>query len=222
MGIIATNVEKVLGEPPTRVLKNISVDIKDGEFIALTGRSGSGKSTLLYLLSSLDNPTEGKVEIDGADVTHMKKDDLYRFRNENMGFVFQFHYLISELTALQNVLLPAKKYDLEHERIDHAKKLLVDFGLDGKFDRLPRELSGGEQQRVSIARALVMEPKYIFADEPTGSLDTINGDLVMDIIKEVNQRLKTTVVMVTHDPDFAALAQRKIFLVDGQVVKEAT
>ena len=107
----------------------------------------------------------------------MKKDDLYRFRNENMGFVFQFHYLISELTAWQNVLLPAKKYDLEHERIDHAKKLLVDFGLDGKFDRLPRELSGGEQQRVSIARALVMEPKYIFADEPTGSLDTINGDL---------------------------------------------
>jgi lipoprotein-releasing system ATP-binding protein len=219
MSIEVKKVGKVLGEPPTQVLSDISLKIQDGEFVALTGRSGSGKSTLLYLLSSLDHPSTGNVQIDGHDIRSMKNDELLRFRNMKMGFIFQFHYLVAELSALENVLLPARKYHLESERRDKAEKLLNDFGLEGKFHRLPRQLSGGEQQRVAIARALVMDPAYLFADEPTGSLDSVNGDLVMDIIRSTNRQLKTTTIMVTHDPDFAALAQRQIFLADGKIVE---
>ncbi|MFL5814152.1 MAG: ABC transporter ATP-binding protein [Bdellovibrionia bacterium] len=219
MGIVADRVGKVVGEPPTRVLSDISISIDDGEFVALTGRSGSGKSTLLYILSSLDNPTEGRILISGLDFAQMPSEELYRFRNEQMGFVFQFHYLLAELTTLENVLMPARKYGREQERRDYAKDLLSQFGLGEKMHRLPRQLSGGEQQRVAIARALVMEPRYLFADEPTGSLDTLNGDIVMRIIREANEKKKTTVVLVTHDPDFAAQAQRQIHLVDGKLAR---
>lgn len=218
MSIQVENVGKVLGEPPTQVLSNISLSIRNGEFVALTGRSGSGKSTLLYLLSSLDHPSTGKVLIDGHDIRGMNNEDLLRFRNEKMGFIFQFHYLVSELSALENVLLPTRKYHMEKKRREHAETLLKDFGLKEMLHRLPRQLSGGEQQRVAIARALVMEPAYLFADEPTGSLDSVNGDLVMGIIREANQRLKTTTIMVTHDPDFAASAERQIYLADGKIV----
>ncbi len=221
MGIVAHGVGKVIGEPPTRVLTDISLEIGDGEFIALTGRSGSGKSTLLYILSTLDRPSEGAVEIDGRDVNRLEHHELYRFRNQAMGFVFQFHYLFAELTALENVLLPARKAGRAEELTAHATSLLAQFGLGDKTNRLPRELSGGEQQRVAIARALVMKPRYLFADEPTGSLDTVNGEIVMDIIRTSNEKLGTAVVMVTHDPDFAKLARRQIHLVDGRVVGAA-
>jgi putative ABC transport system ATP-binding protein/lipoprotein-releasing system ATP-binding protein len=218
MSIIARNVSKVVGEPPNQVLSDITLEIRDGEFVALTGRSGAGKSTLLYLLSSLDPVSTGVVEIAGRDVGRMTEPELCQFRNESMGFVFQFHYLIAELTALENVLLPARRNAQEVQRSAHARRLLEQFGLADKSGRLPRELSGGEQQRVAIARALVMEPKYLFADEPTGNLDSANGETVMQIIRESNTKLGTTVVMVTHDAGFANMAKRQIDLADGRIV----
>lgn len=186
-----------------RVLRGITLDIQEGEFVAVTGRSGSGKSTLLYLLSSLDRPSEGGVEIDGADLSLLTGDSLSRFRNEKIGFVFQFHFLLSELTALENVLMPARKTGRQTERAPYARRLLEQFGLGDKTHRLPRQLSGGESQRLAIARALVMEPRYLFADEPTGSLDSINSDLVIQLLRDSNKSLGTTIVMVTHDPDYA-------------------
>jgi ABC-type lipoprotein export system ATPase subunit len=220
MGIIARQVGKLIGSPPVRVLDQVSLEIRDGEFVSLTGRSGSGKSTLLYLLSSLDSVSEGKVEISGHDLARMDSESLHRFRNLEMGFVFQFHYLLAELSAIDNVLMPARKSRTQVARRPHAEALLEQFGLGDKMNRLPRQLSGGEQQRVAIARSLVMEPRYLFADEPTGALDTVNGEKVMDIIREVNRTRATTVVMVTHDPDFARLAQRQIRLADGRIVSD--
>lgn len=214
MSIVARNVGKAIG--PTQVLKDISLEIRDGEFVSLTGRSGAGKSTLLYLLSTLDAASEGAIEIENRTIQRMSASELCRFRNEKMGFVFQFHFLIAELTALENILLPARKYGQELQRKALAESLLERFGLGGKGGRLPRQLSGGEMQRVAIARALVMEPRYLFADEPTGSLDTANGELVMDIIRDAH-RGGMTVVLVTHDPDFAAQAERRIHLVDGKI-----
>ena len=207
----------MIGDPTTRILSGINLEIKDGEFLALTGRSGSGKSTLLYLLSTLDKVSEGEVEINGQKVNTMPSDALHSFRNLKMGFIFQFHYLLAELNALENVLMPARKSGREEEREDYAHTLLKQFDLDDKMHRLPRQLSGGEQQRVAIARALGMEPQYLFADEPTGSLDSVNGENVMNIIRDVNERLKVTVIMVTHEADFARLARRQVHLVDGRV-----
>jgi lipoprotein-releasing system ATP-binding protein len=217
MSIVSQNLIKKIGTPANQILSNINVEIKEGEFVALTGRSGSGKSTLLYLLSSLDTSFEGNVIIDGHDVKSLNANDLNKFRNEKMGFVFQFHYLIAELNALENMLLAARKFKREKERKPFAKELLNRFGLSDKAHRLPRELSGGEQQRVAIARALVMQPRYLFADEPTGSLDTVNGEIVMKILHETNEKDNTTVVMVTHDVDFARRAHRKVHLTDGRI-----
>ncbi len=215
MGILIQNINKKLGDPPNHILKNISFKIEDGEFIALTGRSGSGKSTLLYVISSLDPATSGEVIIDNQNLNKLSKEDLHRFRNLNMGFVFQFHYLLPELTAIENILMPARKFEKEKILKNKAQELLQTFGLENKADRLPRQLSGGEQQRVAIARSLIMNPKYLFADEPTGNLDSQNGQIVMDIFKKINKENKTTIVFVTHDPGFASLATRQIVLVDG-------
>ncbi|OGX05558.1 MAG: ATP-binding protein [Omnitrophica WOR_2 bacterium GWA2_47_8] len=217
MSIIAKHVGKTIGEPPTRILTDISLEIRDGEFLALTGRSGSGKSTLLYLLSSLDTPSEGDIEIEGRKVSRMETETLHRFRNETMGFIFQFYYLLADLNVVENVLMPARKPGKENEKRPYAESLLERFGLADKMHRLPRQLSGGEQQRVAIARALVMEPKYVFADEPTGSLDSVNGENVMNLIQYANEKLKTTIIMVTHEQDFARLAKRQIQLVDGKI-----
>jgi putative ABC transport system ATP-binding protein/lipoprotein-releasing system ATP-binding protein len=221
MGIIARGVFKHVGEPPVRIIDNVSLEIRDGEFVSLTGRSGSGKSTLLYLLSSLDSVSSGVVELSGQDLSQIRPEELNRFRNEKMGFVFQFHYLIAELTAFENVLFPARRSGQGEVRKQRAKELLDAFGLDNKHDRLPRQLSGGEQQRVAIARALIMEPQYLFADEPTGALDSASGESVMQILREANTKLGTTLIMVTHDPDFAALAGRQIHLADGHVVEQS-
>ena len=218
MSIVAQNLGKKIGTPSNQILANINTEIKEGEFVALTGRSGSGKSTLLYLLSSLDTAYEGGVAIDGHEVKLLSANHLNKLRNEKMGFVFQFHYLIAELTALENMLLAARKFNREKERKPYALELLNRFGLSGKENRLPRELSGGEQQRVAIARALVMQPRYLFADEPTGSLDTVNGEIVMSILQETNKKDKTTVLMVTHDAEFASRADRKIHLTDGRII----
>jgi putative ABC transport system ATP-binding protein/lipoprotein-releasing system ATP-binding protein len=217
MGIVVKNVGKAIADPPTRILTDVSLEIHDGEFVALTGKSGAGKSTLLYILSSLDNPSEGSVEIAGQNIMAMTPDELYRFRNQNMGFVFQFHYLIAELTAIENVLMPAMKFHEEKKRRARAEMLLEQFGLKDKSNRYPRQLSGGEQQRLAIARSLIMEPKYLFADEPTGSLDTVNAEVVMKILENCSRKDGMTVIMVTHDPDFANTAERQIRLADGRI-----
>ena len=217
MALVLRNVGKSFGAPPTTVLQGISLTIDDGEFVALTGRSGSGKSTLLYLASTLDTASTGEVELDGRDTAKMTSRELHEFRNRRMGFIFQFHYLLPDLTSLENVLMPALKSGERSLREPAARKLLGEFGLSDKLHRLPSQLSGGEQQRVAIARALIMEPQYLFADEPTGNLDSVNGATVMDIIRRVNKDHGTTVIMVTHDPDFAAQARRQVHLVDGRI-----
>lgn len=217
MGITARQVGKTLGDPPLRILADISFEVGNGEFVAITGRSGSGKSTLLYLLSTLDHCTEGHIELDGQDTGRLPPDVLSRMRNRDIGFVFQFHYLLSELTALENALMPARKAGEEVQRTSYAKELLHEFGLGERLTHFPRQLSGGELQRLAIARALVMQPRYLFADEPTGSLDSANGDLVMKIFQDINKKRGTTILMVTHDPDYARIATRQIHLVDGRL-----
>ena len=217
MGIVLKNIYKAFGEVSNPIIKNISFELKDGEFVSLTGKSGSGKSTLLYLISTLDNPTSGVVELQGKDIAQMDSRTLHHFRNANMGFIFQYHYLLPEFTALENVLMPTIKPGLAQEKRKLAIELLERFDLKDRMQNLPSQLSGGETQRVAIARALIMNPQYIFADEPTGSLDSINAKIVMDILAEINRNEGCTIIYVTHDADFAALAQKEILLVDGEI-----
>jgi putative ABC transport system ATP-binding protein/lipoprotein-releasing system ATP-binding protein len=217
MGIVAEGLGKVVGNPATRILADVNLGIERGEFVALTGRSGSGKSTLLHLLGSLDRPSEGRVSLDGVDLGGLGARDLDAYRNLRMGFVFQFHYLIAELSAFENVLLPARKSGQAKARRARAQNLLKQVGLEGKEGRLPRQLSGGEQQRVAVARALVMEPEYLFADEPTGALDSANGARIMEILKDEHSRRGMTVVLATHDRDIAHSAPRQVRLADGKI-----
>ncbi|WP_415064274.1 ABC transporter ATP-binding protein [Bdellovibrio sp.] len=208
---------KEFGTPPQRILHDLSFTIGDGEFVSISGRSGSGKSTLLYIISTLDSATQGQVLIDGRDIGTMNIEQVHHFRNKNVGFVFQFHYLLPELTALENVLLPARNLGLIQEKTKMAESLLEELNVIKQKDKLPSQMSGGEQQRVAIARALIMQPRYIFADEPTGNLDTRNADIVMQILKRTNKELGTTIALVTHEPDFAAQADREIYLIDGRL-----
>lgn len=217
MGLEVKNIQKFFGDPPTAVLKGVSHHIDDGEMVAITGRSGSGKSTLLYVMSTLDSPSSGEVLIDGMNMGTISEKQLHHTRNTRIGFVFQFHYLLPELTVLDNVLMPARKKNLEGVKKKEAQDLLQQVGLASKESRLATQLSGGEQQRVAIARALIMGPKYLFADEPTGNLDSVNGKIVMDLFKRINQEQKTTLVFVTHDEAYAKLAGREIRLADGLI-----
>ncbi len=212
------NIIKSFPNTPTPVLKGITLKIEDGDFVSLVGKSGSGKSTLLYIISTLDTPSEGEIFYDSKNLKDFRPEEIYQLRNRNIGFVFQFHYLLTELTAIENILLPARKANEVEKRRDFAMNLLNTVGLEGKAHRYPAELSGGEQQRLAIARALVMEPKYIFADEPTGNLDSANGKIIMDLFKKFNQEKGTTIIYVTHDVDFAEIAKRKINLIDGKLV----
>lgn len=215
------NICKDLGSPPQKILSGISFDIERGQFVALKGRSGSGKSTLLYILSTLDDPTSGRLCLDGADVDKMDAEELHRFRNEKIGFVFQYHYLLPELSALENVLMPARKRRVEKAKEAYARELLDMFDLAGKHNSRPGQLSGGQNQRVAIARALIMQPSFLFADEPTGSLDSINSERVFNSLERVNRNFGTTIVMVTHDDEFSKKAQRIIELKDGCVVDDS-
>ncbi len=215
MAIVAIDLFKDFTNPPTKVLKNVNLTIENGDFVAITGRSGSGKTTLLYLLSTLDNPSQGRIEIDGQNPLKMSEDELHSFRNQNIGYVFQFHYLLPELTVLENVLLPARKMNLLKNREAYAIELLKKFGLEERMHYFPNQISGGEQQRAAIARALVMKPKYIFADEPTGNLDSANAKVVIELLREVNRETGATVIMVTHEAEFAEQAKRQVVMVDG-------
>ena len=202
-----------------RALDDVSVEIERGDFVAITGPSGSGKSTLINLVGCLDVPSEGEVYINGRLVNGLSGNELSRIRRENIGFVFQSFNLLPRLTALENVMLAMAlggKLN-RRERDERGRGLLEMVGLEGKEESFPNELSGGEAQRVAIARALANDPGIILADEPTGNLDSRSGRQVLDILKELNQLLKVTVVVVTHDESIASEAHRRVQLKDGRV-----
>lgn len=220
MTILGKKIVKEFGDPAIRVLHGLDFEIKSGEFVSISGRSGSGKSTLLYIISTLDDPSSGQLIIDEKDVGKMSAKELHAFRNLQVGFIFQFHYLLEELTALENVLLPARNLKQDIKLTGRAHELLESFGIEDKANSFPKQMSGGEQQRVAIARALLMKPKYIFADEPTGNLDSHNALNVMETLRQVNKTDGTTVLLVTHEPDFSKMADREILLRDGRIVDE--
>ncbi|CAM3681332.1 lipoprotein releasing system ATP-binding protein LolD [Flavobacterium saliperosum S13] len=203
-----------------KVLDNITMSVDHGEFVSIVGKSGCGKSTLLYLLSTMDTDYEGQVLIHEELVTGQSDIDLARIRNEKIGFVFQFHYLLSEYTVLKNVMLPGLKLqqyseaEIEHRAMDHLKTL----GMQDQALKMPNQLSGGQKQRVAIARALINDPLIIMGDEPTGNLDKKNSDLVFDIFKELTQEHNQTLLVVTHDADFAGRTNRIITMEDGKII----
>jgi lipoprotein-releasing system ATP-binding protein len=218
--IKVSEVRKSLGEPPTEILKGISFDIEERDFVALKGRSGSGKSTLLYILSTLDEPTSGSISIFDRNIRDLSSDELHYIRNTQIGYVFQFHYLLPELSALENIQMPAMKLGVPEANRDRAMELLDLVGLGHRPNNLPRQLSGGECQRVAIARSLMMKPKLLFADEPTGNLDSKNSDMIFSIFRSINEKLNTTIVMVTHDEELAKQTNRIIELKDGLVIDD--
>ncbi|MGH9599540.1 MAG: ABC transporter ATP-binding protein [Terracidiphilus sp.] len=202
------------------ILKGIDLSIPAGQFIAIVGASGSGKSTLLGLLAGLDTPSSGEIWLDGAPIHNLAESELAAVRGRKIGFVFQSYQLIQTLTALENVLLPYE-LNLEGSGLDQARRLLGEVGLRERADHYPVQLSGGEQQRVALARAFVVNPPIVMADEPTGNLDSANGRLVLDLLLDRNRRAGTTLVLVTHDPEIAARADRKIVLKDGMIVEDS-
>ena len=203
-----------------QVLKDISFDVEKGEFTTLVGKSGSGKSTLLYVLSTMDTDYKGQLVIDGQLTGSMTKDELAGLRNEKIGFVFQFHYLLSDFSCLQNVMLPALKLGkLSHQEIEErAYKKLEMLGLSDQALKLSSKLSGGQQQRVAIARALINDPLIIMGDEPTGNLDKKNSEIVFDIFKELADRYNQSLLIVTHDNEFALRTKRIIEMEDGRIL----
>jgi lipoprotein-releasing system ATP-binding protein len=216
----AENLNKYFHEPEDfHVLQDISFSVNKGEFVPIIGKSGSGKSTLLYLLSTLDTDYTGKITINDVTVTGKSQNDLAKFRNENIGFVFQFHFLLPEFSALENVMLPALKLDkLSREEIEtNAMGKLKQLDMDGFAHKLSGKLSGGQQQRVAIARSLINDPAIIMADEPTGNLDSVNTGIVFDIFHALSQNNGITILTVTHDLDFAKGADRVIEMVDGKI-----
>ena len=204
----------------TEVLKSVSLAVEPGEFVSIVGRSGSGKTTLLNVLSTLLYPDSGSVRFQGRDLASLPDAKLNRLRHGDFSVVFQFHYLLPYLTALENTLLPFMHSlkPVSAERTRQAREALRLVGLEGKEGRLPNMLSGGEQQRVAIARALAKSSSILFADEPTGSLDKATGQGVMQLIRDLNKQHGLAVVMVTHDPEYAAYADRTIAMEDGRVV----
>lgn len=207
------------GTEDLTILDNVSIDIPDGQFVALTGASGSGKSTLLGLIAGLDSPSSGTITIDGDEVTAMPEDALAELRSEKIGFVFQSFHLIPSLTAFENILIPMEIRGIRDAR-DRAEMLLADVDLANRGHHYPTELSGGEQQRVAIARAFANQPKILLADEPTGNLDSRNGKHIFDLMTGLHSARNVTLVLVTHDGQLAAQAERQIVLKDGRVVSD--
>ena len=205
-----------LGNQTIEVLKGISIEIKKGEFVALMGPSGSGKSTLLNILGLLDIPTSGKYTLDGKNVESLNSDNLADIRNQKLGFIFQSFNLLPKISALENVVLPS--IFSERDNTEEAVSLLEKLGLSDRLDHLPNELSGGQRQRVAIARSLINAPEILFADEPTGNLDSKSGKEVLDIILDLNKKENKTIIMVTHDDNISELADRIVFIKDGYLV----
>ncbi|MGQ9888395.1 MAG: ABC transporter ATP-binding protein [Aggregatilineales bacterium] len=219
--VTALTRELPMGKITVHALRGVDLTVYPGEMVSIVGPSGSGKSTLLGLIGGLDSPTHGTIEIDGVDITRMNEDRLTEIRNEKIGFIFQFFNLIPTLTALENVALPiqfARKPRFRPEA--RARELLEMLGVGDRLHHRPAELSGGQQQRVAIARALANNPPLILADEPTGNLDSESGQLVLDALKRIQREAGTTVVIVTHDPDIAQVADRTVRLVDGRIVHD--
>ncbi|VTU21856.1 ABC transporter ATP-binding protein [Variovorax sp. RA8] len=207
------------GEVPVTLVEDVSLEIDRGEFVCVMGPSGSGKSSLLYLLGLLDVPTQGRIWIDGQDTSAFDEDRLADFRLARLGYVFQFHFLLPEFSALDNVSLPIRKLGRlsDREAVARASELLDQFGLEGHHRKKPSQLSGGQRQRVAIARALANDPLVILADEPTGNLDSVASTNVRDILRSLTRELHKSVVAVTHDTDFASVADRRIGIVDGRI-----
>ena len=207
------------GARRVEILKGITMTIPAGQFVAILGASGSGKSTLLGLLAGLDTPSSGDIWLDGIPIHNLAEAELAAVRGEKIGFVFQSYQLIETLTALENVLLPYE-LNVEGSGIAQARRLLGEVGLSERLDHYPIQLSGGEQQRVALARAFIVEPPIVMADEPTGNLDSANGRMVLDLLLERNRKAGTTLVLVTHDPEIASRADRKIVLRDGLILED--
>ncbi|MHB8174712.1 MAG: ABC transporter ATP-binding protein [Nitrospirota bacterium] len=209
-----------MGDAEVAVLKGIDLDIPKGEMLSIVGASGVGKSTLLHVIGALDKPTSGQVLYDGRDVFSMSDGELASFRNKNIGFVFQFHHLLPEFSALENVLIPSMIGGIEPGKArNRAEALLDEVGLSGRLMHRPGELSGGEQQRVAIARALMSEPKVILADEPTGNLDTHTAQSVHELLKKLNKEKGLTSIIVTHNEKLAGMGDRIIRMVDGIIYR---
>lgn len=218
--IVLDKINKSYGEQVVvQVLFDIDLSIKSGQFTAFIGPSGSGKSTLLNIIGLLEAPTSGKVILDGQDISGLGKDELAACRNEKIGFIFQFHYLLPEFTALENVLIPywISKGRPPKEVVGRAMYLMERIGIEQYGGKYPNQLSGGQQQRVAIARSLINQPKIIFADEPTGNLDSKTSGMVMELLREIVREDKSNLVMVTHDRDIAAGSDRVIEIVDGRI-----
>ncbi len=198
-----------------KVLKGIDLLINSGEKVALMGPSGAGKSTLIHILGLMDKPTSGNVLIDDKDITSFSPAKLAKMRKENIGFVFQFHYLLADFTVMENILMPV--WDDRKTKKEYALNMLETMGLTDRANHMPNELSGGEQQRVALARALINNPKILFADEPTGNLDRQTGEKIESLMFKMCSKLKTTLLVVTHSQELANLADRQIKIVDGKI-----
>lgn len=220
--IVCNNINKSFGQ--LHVLKDINLRINKGEVVSIVGASGAGKSTLLQIMGSLLPPTSGEVIIDGTDISKLRGDSLASFRNSKIGFVFQFHHLLPEFTALENVMLPARIYNCnnkekkkETEIRERAVMLLSDLGLMERLEHKPKELSGGEQQRVAIARALINSPAVLFADEPSGNLDSKNKAELHDLFFKLRDKLGQTIVIVTHERELAQMSDKIFEMKDGRL-----
>lgn len=213
----ANNIHKAYGD--IEVLKGIDIYVNKGEMISVVGASGAGKSTLLHILGSLDKPDSGELSINGSDINSLSRNKLAAFRNSEIGFVFQFHNLLPEFSAQENVCIPGyigRKKQTEVE--DKARELLVLLGLEKRMNHKPSQLSGGEQQRAAVARALVNEPKIVFADEPSGNLDSHNAEELHQLFFDLREKLSLSFVMVTHNPGLADMADRKLTIEDGKIL----
>lgn len=219
----AAQINKYFHDPTTvKVLADITFSVTRGDFVSVIGKSGCGKSTLLYILSTMDTDYEGTLQIDGETMTGKKEAELARVRNEKIGFVFQFHYLLNEFSVLKNVMLPGLKLNkLQEKEIEHrAMQHLITLGIATEALKKPNQLSGGQKQRVAIARALINDPIIIMGDEPTGNLDKKNSELVFDIFKTLANDFNQTLMIVTHDPAFAEKTKRIIEMEDGKIIRQ--
>lgn len=208
------------GRLETHVLKGINLDVEAGEFIAIMGKSGAGKSTLMYQLSVLDHPTEGRLTVDGVNVAELSEREQTEFRLRTLGYVFQDYALVPDLSSRENIMIPLLMRNLAWEEAKRiADKSLDEVGLPGKYDNLPAQLSGGEQQRVSVARAIAGKPKILFADEPTANLDSISGGAIVELLGELNKQGQT-IVMVTHEEEYTKYCNRIISMEDGRITDD--